>query len=190
MISTATQFAITGLPVTVTAGQQVPITVRAVDPLGVTDTSFSDTIQFTSTDSRAVAVNAGIEVPLPPSATLINGQATFDILFKTAGSQKLTVTDVARATVKGTATVSITAAQAHDFRVTGFPSPAQRNLASTFTVTAVDAFGNRATEGNEGTKTAGRRESGLSRQRQDSSRHPPGNGSQGTKTSGHVYDEE
>lgn len=143
VVSTATQLAITGLPATVTAGQTIPITVAALSSTGSTDTAFPDTIQFSSTDPKAlIVVGTNPPASLPASGTLTNGSATFNITFETAGSVKLSITDTARSSLSAQATTTVSPAQASGFRVSGFPASAEQNVASSFTVQAIDAYGN------------------------------------------------
>jgi predicted outer membrane repeat protein len=71
-------------------------TVTARDAFGNTATAYQGTITFTSSDSQAV---------LPANYTFVaadNGAHTFSATFKTAGTQSLTATDLATASITGT----------------------------------------------------------------------------------------
>ncbi len=71
---------ITGIPSTVTAGTSYTFTVTALSPSGGTDTGYMGTVDFSSTDPKAV---------LPADYTFIaadDGTFTFKVTFKTAGA--------------------------------------------------------------------------------------------------------
>jgi RHS repeat-associated protein len=139
-VSPPMQFRLTGLGSTDTAGGTSTITVTAVGPNGQPDTSYVGTIHFTSSDPRAV---------LPADYTFQpgdNGTKTFPIVLKTAGPQTVTATDITALAATGTSSVvTVSAAAQSGFQVTGLPSPDVSGVPHSFTVTAVDAFGNRIT---------------------------------------------
>src|SRR5262249_25125596 len=56
-----------------------------------------------------------------------------------------TVVDKAKATLLKTASATVSAAAASGFLLTGFPLTTVHNVAHSFTVTVVDAYGNRVT---------------------------------------------
>jgi hypothetical protein len=58
----------------------------------------------------------------------------------------VTVVDTAHPTVQGTANVLVTPGEVSAFQVTGFPSPARAGSIHTYTVTALDAYGNTVTD--------------------------------------------
>jgi hypothetical protein len=65
---------------------------------------------------------------------------------KTAGVQSFTATDTVTSSITATrANITIKAAAAVTLQVTGFPSPSTSGVAGTFTVIALDAYGNIAT---------------------------------------------
>src|SRR5205823_59401 len=101
--------------------------------------SYTGTVTFSSSD-----VQAG----LPASYTFTSADAgthTFSVSLKTAGSQSITVTDTAAPAQTGSATgIVVTPAAAASFDVAGSPATTA-GVASSFTVTARDAFGNVAT---------------------------------------------
>jgi hypothetical protein len=139
VVSPATRLAVIGMPPSATAGQTLAIQVTALVAPGKPDTLFPDTIHFTSTDRQAT---------LPPDYTFLpgdQGSKTFNIILGTVGSQTVTVTDVSRPTIKGTSTpAKIGPGTVRSLSVTGFPSPALPGTQHSFTVTALDAYGNRA----------------------------------------------
>jgi hypothetical protein len=69
----------------------------------------------------------------------------FSVTLKTAGSRTLTVSDTAAGSVKGTSpAVTVTAAAATHFAISA-PASVTHGAAFSFTVTALDAYGNVAT---------------------------------------------
>jgi hypothetical protein len=133
----ASTLAVAGFPSPATAGQSGRVRVTAKDPYGNTATSYRGTVHFTSTDSQAF---------LPSDYAFQaadNGTAGFDVVFLTASTQALTATDMASPGINGTQTgIVVRAAAAASLRLAGFPSPGLSGLPGTFTVTAVDRFGN------------------------------------------------
>ncbi len=83
----ASQFILSGLGSTVTAGTTQSVTVTAEDAYGNVATGYAGTVNFTSSDASAV---------LPASYTFTTsdkGIHTFSLTFKTAGTQSVTVAD-------------------------------------------------------------------------------------------------
>jgi subtilisin family serine protease len=76
-------------------------TVTALSPTGGTDTQYSGTIHFKSSDLQAV---------LPANYTFTSTDAgvhTFSITFNTVGTQSITATDMATATITGSISVTV-----------------------------------------------------------------------------------
>ena len=103
---------------------------------------------FTSSDSQ---------VDLPADYTFTSaiggdiGTHTFSAALKTAGSQSITATDTPAGTVTGTQSgITVNPAAASTLSVSGFPSPVTAGVPESFTVTALDPYGNVAT-GYDGT---------------------------------------
>jgi sugar lactone lactonase YvrE len=138
-VSPPVHFSLTGAPAGATAGDSFVLAVTALDPLGRINALYRGTVHFTSTDGLA---------DLPPDYTFTaadNGQALFLVTLKTAGSQTVTATDLAGPLARGTSgPVAVAAGAAVALRVSGFPSPDVSGVAHAFTVTALDAYGNRA----------------------------------------------
>jgi hypothetical protein len=115
-------------------------TVTAKNADCTTNTGYVGTVHFTSSDPQAV---------LPAEYTFTaadQGVHTFTATLKTAGSQSLTVGDTVDSSGAGTQTgITVNPAAASRFVVDGFPSPVSAGVAGSFTVTAQDAYGNRAT---------------------------------------------
>ena len=133
----ATHFAVAATSsTTVTAGGTVNFTVTALDVNGATATGYAGTVNFTSTDAKAV---------LPASTTLTSGVGSFTATLKTAGTQSVTATDSVTGTITGTLagiTVNVGAASK---LVVAAPGTATAGTAINVTVTAQDAYGNTVT---------------------------------------------
>jgi hypothetical protein len=118
-----------------TAGDPVTLTVTALLH-GVTDTAYTGTVHFTSSDPRAV---------LPADYTFTpadQGQHTFDVTFYTAGDRTVTAAD-AGATFTGTSgPLTVSPAAPSAYSVTGLPAGVTAGSLQTFTVQTTDAFGN------------------------------------------------
>ncbi len=125
-----------GLPATVTAGAAQTFTVEGVDAYGNVINSYNGTVHFSSTDAQAV---------LPSDTALSNGIGSFSAVLETAGTQSITAVDTANSWLNGTQSATVNPASAVQFAVTGFPTSATAGTAGTFTVTALDAYGNVAT---------------------------------------------
>jgi hypothetical protein len=140
----AARLGVSGFPSPATAGATGELTVTAFDRYGNVVTGYTGTVHFTSSDGQAT---------LPADYTFTaadNGSHTFAATLYTAGSQTITVTDTANSLITDTATVAVNPAAASYLVVAGFPSPASRMQAYTFTVTAYDGYGN-VTTGYTGT---------------------------------------
>ena len=93
--ATASKFVISGLS-TATAGTPASFTVTAEDAFGNVATGYTGTVEFASSDTAAT---------LPgntPFTSANAGKQTFSVTFKTAGTQSLTVTDTASASLTAT----------------------------------------------------------------------------------------
>jgi hypothetical protein len=128
--------ALTGFPTSMVAGSTKSFTVAGLDAYGNVVTSYNGTIHFTSTDAQAV---------LPSDTALSNGAGTFSAVLKTAGAQSLTASDTANSALTVTQNTTVNPGAAVQLGVTGFPTPSTAGVAGTFTVTALDAYGNTAT---------------------------------------------
>ena len=127
----ATQFVVSA-PSSTTAGNNFDFTVTAEDPFGNTDTNYSGTVGFSSSDGQAT---------LPANATLTNGVGTFSATLFTAGPQTLTATDTVDASITGSADITVNPAAATQL-VVAAPSSTTAGNSFDFTVTAEDPFGN------------------------------------------------
>ena len=84
MAGDATHYQITG-PKLATVGANIPFTVDALDVSGDLDTSYSGSVDVSSTDGSAF-------YPTDPVG-FSGGVATFDVMFETEDSETVTVTD-------------------------------------------------------------------------------------------------
>jgi hypothetical protein len=125
-------------PATTTAGGYIPITVNALTAGNQQDDVYTGTVTLTSSDGKFVS-------PAPYTFTLADGGShTFFVALKTAGSKTITATDTNTSSITGKATIKVVAAAATHFKVTA-PTSATAGTAFTITVTALDAYGNKAT---------------------------------------------
>ncbi|MGO9151709.1 S53 family peptidase, partial [Mycobacterium sp.] len=134
---------LTATPTAETAGTSFSLTVTAQNSSGKTDTGYTGTIQFTSSDAQAV---------LPANFTFVAGDAgtyTFTnvVTLKTAGSQSVTATDTTTSAITGTLSgITVSPAAASQFVLSGLPSSTTVGVvAQPVTVTAEDPYGNVAT---------------------------------------------
>jgi len=112
------------------------VTVRSD---GMTDTGYTGTVHFTSSDAQAL-------LPANYTFTAANaGVATFTATLKTAGRQSVSANDTADIFVAGSAITTVTPAAASSLVISGFPSPTTAGSARNVTVTALDVYGNIAT---------------------------------------------
>ncbi len=133
-ITNGPSFAITG-PTTVTAGSSGTFTLTALNANGTADTGYSGTVQFTSSDSKAI---------LPGNVTVTNGTGTFNATLETAGTQTITATDVNNPGMTGVDTVVVVSPAAASqviFTVEPSSGAAGKTL-GTVQTTLEDAYGN------------------------------------------------
>ncbi len=132
-----TLLVVSGFPTTTTAGVAGSFTLTAVNHDGSTDTGYTGTVHFTSSDGQA---------GLPADYTFTaadGGVQSFSATLKTAGIQSLTATDTTTAVITGSETgITVKAAAASTMSVAGFPSPITAGYAGSVTVTLEDPYGN------------------------------------------------
>jgi len=137
-VGSASTFALTGTPASLSAGGTGSVTVTAHDAYGNTVTGFTGTVHFTSTDGAA---------GLPADYTFTGGDAgvhtfTGAYTLKTAGSQTITATS---GSVTGTSGgITVTPGPAATLTAAAAGAVAL-NTALPVTVTAKDSYGNVAT---------------------------------------------
>jgi hypothetical protein len=139
-VQNLTELSVSGFPSVITAGNAGSFTVTAINFDGTTDTGYTGTVHFTSSDGQAV---------LPADYTFTPADAgvhTFSAILKTAGSQAITATDTATNAVTGTdGGITVNPAAASKMTVADFPSRWTAGVAGNFTVTLTDSYGNIAT---------------------------------------------
>jgi hypothetical protein len=143
----ATVLVVSGFPSPATAGVQHSVTVTARDAFGNTDTNYTGTVTFSSSDGQAT---------LPANYTFTLGDAgvvNLPATLKTSGTQSITATDTVTGSITGTqSAITVNPSAAVTLDVTGYPSTTTAGDQHLLTVTARDAYGNIAT-GYTGTVT-------------------------------------
>jgi hypothetical protein len=143
----ASTFTVSGFLSPTTAGASGTFTVTARDPFGNIATDYAGTVSFSSTDSQAVLLDRYSFTDAD------NGTQTFDAILETAGTQAITATDTVNASITGAQLgIVVAPGAASMLRVSGFATPIKAGTTGTFTITAVDPYGNVAT-GYTGTLT-------------------------------------
>jgi sugar lactone lactonase YvrE len=136
----AVTLTVSGFVSATTAGAGHTFTVSARDVFGNVATSYVGTVHFTSSDPQAF---------LPADYTFVaadKGKHTFTAILKITGKRSLTATDMVTASITGTqAGITVNPAAASMLAVSGFPTSIMHGVSASFTVTALDAFGNLAT---------------------------------------------
>jgi hypothetical protein len=137
VIPAADHFNVSG-PATATAGFAFTVTVTALDASGNTATKYLGTIHFTSNDPRAV---------LPSDYTFVaadQGVHTFAnaVILKRAGGNSVAATDTMTASITGQTTLVVNPGAIDGFALSGLPYLEVAGAAASYTVSAIDAFGN------------------------------------------------
>jgi ELWxxDGT repeat protein len=133
-LTTGPTLAVSGFPTNPTAGTSYSFTVTALNADGTTDSGYTGSVHFTSSDPEAV---------LPGDATLTNGVGQFSAILETAGTQSITAADTQTPTDNGAETgIQVSPAAASKLIVGGFRSPISVGEPGAFTVTAEDQYGN------------------------------------------------
>ncbi len=123
-----------------TAGTSFKVTVTAETSSGATDTGYTGTIHFTSSDAQAV-LPANFAFPGTD-----DGIATFSVTLKTAGTQSITATDTSNSAITGTVSgIVVSPAPVSQLILSGLSSSATVGVAQSLKVTAEDPYGNVAT---------------------------------------------
>jgi hypothetical protein len=130
------QLVVSGFPSPATAGASHTFTVTAEDAYGNVASGYTGTVHFTSSDGKA---------SLPANYTFTNadaGQHTFSATLKTAGTQSITATDTAMATLTGTDSgITVNPAAASQF-ILSAPASVGPGALFSLTLTVEDAYGN------------------------------------------------
>jgi hypothetical protein len=130
---------VTSLPRPYTAGTVVGVTVTAVDIYGNRAPGYTGTIHVSSSDAQA-------SLPADYTFTAADGGThSFLVTLKTAGTQSFSVADTVNpAFASAQSGIVVNPAAASVFSFTGLPASTTAGTPQTFTITAMDAFGNRA----------------------------------------------
>ena len=133
----ATQFAVS-VPANATAGSPFSVTATAEDPYGNLDPTYagSKAVVFTGPSNSP----NGTAPSYPATVSFLAGVGAASVTLPAAQSTAVTATQGSLTGVSSTVVVSSSAASV--LKVTGFPSPTTAGVFQTFTVTAVDPFGN------------------------------------------------
>ncbi len=129
-----------GVPSGTTAGGSIQVTVAALDIYGNAASGYTGTVHFSSSDPQA---------GLPADSTFTSndrGAHVFFLSLKTAGTQSLAVTDTANpAFASSQSSILVVPAMPTVWIVTGLSATSTAAVAQTFTLTAMDSYGNVAT---------------------------------------------
>lgn len=140
LAAAGTRFDVTGLPASTTAGVATSVTVTVRDQFGNVATGYTGTVHFATSDGQAT---------IPPNSTLTNGVGTFPVTFRTAGAQSVTATDTVTPTLIGSQNTTVNPAAASTIRIVLSPNaPYTVGQVVNGTITALDPFGNIATQTN------------------------------------------
>lgn len=134
------QFVFTSFPGNVTAGAAVNLTATAEDPYGNVTPAYTGTVHFASSDAQAV-------LPIDTYISSGNkGKVSFTATFGTAGPQSLNVADLYNGAVAAAqANLTVNPAAAVGLSFVNFPTIVPAGVPESFTLAAVDAYGNVAT---------------------------------------------
>ncbi len=127
----ASKLVVSGFPSPITAGTPGTFTVTAEDPYGNVATGYTGTVQFSSSDAKAV---------LPAAATLTNSTGRFSATLKTAGTQSIMATGTSGLTGTDVG-ITVNPAAANTFVITA-PSSVSAGVTFSLTLTVEDAYGN------------------------------------------------
>jgi FG-GAP-like repeat len=117
------------------AGNIFVFTVTAQDSFNNTDTNYSGTVHFTSSDTKAI---------VPTDAALSSGVGYFAAVLKSVGKSTLSAADVITPSISGGTAITVGPAAASHFGVTA-PSGIASGNPFVYTVTALDPFNNLVT---------------------------------------------
>jgi hypothetical protein len=140
--ATTSHFVISGFASSTTAGAADSFTVTAQNANGSTNTGYTGTVHFVSTDYSA---------GLPADYTFTaadQGTHTFTTTLTRAGTWTLWATDTLGKAAPGSASITVPAAAADHLIVSGFSTYSNTGTVGTITVSAWDTYGNLATSYN------------------------------------------
>jgi subtilase family serine protease len=125
-------------PISTIAGAAFSVTVTALDAGNNVVTGYLGTVTFTSSDSAAILPGSY------PFTSVDQGVHVFAVTLKTAGSQSVTVADTFASSVNGSATVSVSAANASKLAFVQQPTSTTAGavINPAVTVQVLDPYGN------------------------------------------------
>ena len=128
------------------AGLYTTCSVIAKKANGDTDTAYTGTVAFTSSDPNAILPEDASDVP--GQVTFTGGYScyTFDLMFYLAGAQTLTATDKSHPLITGTGSVNVLGGDTVAVSIVGVPSGMVAGPVSIM-VQATDAWGNWGSDG-------------------------------------------
>jgi hypothetical protein len=125
-----------GGPIGATAGSATSVIVSALDVFGNVAAGYAGTVHFSSSDAQAA-------LPADYTFTPADGGAhSFFVTLKTAGVQSVAVADTGNPAFASQLSIGVSPAFPTVWVVSGFPAASTAGVAVTFTLTAMDAFGN------------------------------------------------
>lgn len=134
--ATAASMSVSGFPAATTAGVAQNVTVTLRDAFGNVATGGTGTVAFSSSDPLAA---------LPANYIFTAADAgvhTFSVALKKAGTQSISVTDLANSALTASqASILVSAAAVSQFGIAG-PANVTQGVGFNITVSALDAFGN------------------------------------------------
>jgi hypothetical protein len=122
-------------PSNIPAGGTYTFTVTAQDAFQNTVTDYAGPLNFTTTDSNAT---------LPSQGTLTSGVGVFSAVYRTAGSQTLTIADNNNNSLSASASVTVLPGTASHFVVSSSSNSISAGGAVLLVITAEDQFNNSA----------------------------------------------
>jgi len=124
-------------PTNLTAGANFNLTIQALDPFGNLVSGYQGTIDFTSSDTKAVLPGTYTFIPSDNGSHIFTG-----LLLETAGNQTVSANDLSG--INGNTVISVSPGAASNFNLT-VPVSASKGDPFTASVAALDQFGNAAT---------------------------------------------
>jgi hypothetical protein len=125
-----------GVPNGATAGSDFSVTVAALDIYGNVATGYAGTVHFSTSDAQAV---------LPADYTFTpadRGARSFFVTLKTAGTQSLAVADTGNPAFASPSNIGVSPAMPTTWVIGGLSAAGTAGVAQTFTLTALDPYGN------------------------------------------------
>lgn len=134
---------VTGNPLTTTAGATYgSVSIVAVDNYGNKVTTINNIVEITSTDPQATIYGQS----LPQYLTLVAGEATFNMVFRTSGNRTVTGRDTQQSSTNATFSTNVYSSVISYFEISNIPSSITAGNAVTSIIRAKDEFGNTKTD--------------------------------------------